>query len=299
MPGWPCSVMAQGVKLVDIELLKTFLEVGRTRHFGQAAENLFLTQSAVSARIRLLEQMIGTPVFTRTRNNIQLTSTGQRLLRHAESIVNAWNRARHEVAVEEDARSPLAIGGLPSLWDILLQDWIHALHRNLPELALSVEVHDVEGLLRRLRDGTLDLTFMFESPQITELTVEAIVNVHLVMVSSRPGLSSSEAVRDHYVLVDWGTSFAMAHAKHFPEMSSPVIRMGLGRLAHGYLLDCGGSAYLAESMVSRDISEGRLFLVEQAPVIHRAAYAVYPTQSDQSEITDRALSYLRKKAQDI
>jgi len=37
---------------VDIELLKTFLEVNRTRHFGKAAEHLFLTQSAVSARIR-------------------------------------------------------------------------------------------------------------------------------------------------------------------------------------------------------------------------------------------------------
>ena len=51
---------------MDIGVLKTFLEVNRTRHFGQAADNLFLTQSAVSARIRLLEQTLGVPLFSRT-----------------------------------------------------------------------------------------------------------------------------------------------------------------------------------------------------------------------------------------
>jgi DNA-binding transcriptional LysR family regulator len=66
---------------MDIDLLKTFLEVYRTRHFGRTAENLYLTQSAVSARIRLLEETLGVPLFTRTRNDIQLTPAGTRLLK--------------------------------------------------------------------------------------------------------------------------------------------------------------------------------------------------------------------------
>ncbi len=44
---------------MDTELLKTFLEVSRTRHFGRAAESLYLTQSAVSFRIRQLENQLG------------------------------------------------------------------------------------------------------------------------------------------------------------------------------------------------------------------------------------------------
>ncbi|MEX2517286.1 MAG: LysR family transcriptional regulator, partial [Gammaproteobacteria bacterium] len=44
---------------MDVDLLKTFLEVQRTRHFGRAADNLFLTQSAISARIRQLEDELG------------------------------------------------------------------------------------------------------------------------------------------------------------------------------------------------------------------------------------------------
>ena len=83
---------------MDIGLLKTFLEVNRTKHFGQAAENLFLTQSAVSARIKLLEQTLGVPLFTRSRNNIELTPAGARLVKLADSIINTWNRARLEIS---------------------------------------------------------------------------------------------------------------------------------------------------------------------------------------------------------
>lgn len=65
---------------MDIELLKTFLEVHKTRHFGRAADNLHLTSAAVSARIKQLEQYLGVTLFVRKRGNIQLTSEGERLL---------------------------------------------------------------------------------------------------------------------------------------------------------------------------------------------------------------------------
>ena len=79
---------------MDTELLKTFLEVHKTRHFGKAAENLYLTQSAVSFRIRQLEQSLGVALFTRFRNNIQLTSAGELLLPHARSVIQAMAAAK-------------------------------------------------------------------------------------------------------------------------------------------------------------------------------------------------------------
>ena len=55
---------------MNTDLLRTFLEVAKTRHFGLAAENLYLTQSAVSSRIKQLETTLGVQLFTRQRNNI-------------------------------------------------------------------------------------------------------------------------------------------------------------------------------------------------------------------------------------
>lgn len=58
---------------MDIGLLRAFLEIHRLRHFGRAAKNLFISQSAISARVRQLEDELGTRLFTRERNNIELT----------------------------------------------------------------------------------------------------------------------------------------------------------------------------------------------------------------------------------
>lgn len=211
---------------MDTELLRTFLEVSRTRHFGRAADNLFVTQSAVSARIKLLEETVGAPLFHRARNNIQLTPAGQKLVRHAEGIVNLWNRARQQVVVSDDIDVSLSVSGVSSLWDIFLQDWLERLLAGERQIMLYVEVQGVELQLRMLRDGTLDLGFMFEMPNEALLTVRQVASIPLVMVAAKPGVSAQEALKDGYILVDWGTSFANSHAQHFPDMPPPMLRAG-------------------------------------------------------------------------
>lgn len=274
---------------MDIGLLKTFLEVNRTRHFGHAADNLYLTQSAVSARIRLLEQSVGVPLFTRTRNNIELTPAGQKLLKYAETILNTWNRARQDIALDQAGQIPLAVGGVPSLWDILLQDWLNELTREDSSFSIHAEVHGPETLTRLLLDGSLDIAFLFEPLQLAELLVTEIRNIRLILVSSKPGQSANEAVNDHYILVNWGTSFAIHHAQHFPDITPPKIHVHLGRIAYSHIKECGGSAYLAESMVKDDLNNQRLFAVQDAPVIKRLCYAAYSAHSDRRNDIEKAI----------
>jgi DNA-binding transcriptional LysR family regulator len=275
---------------MDIDLLKTFIEVYRTRHFGRTAENLYLTQSAVSARIRLLEDTLGAPLFTRTRNDIRLTPAGARLLKYAEAILNAWNRARQDAALGEEDKVSLAIGAPFSLWDIMLQDWMHRLHGAMPRVALQAEAHGPELLIRKLLDRALDVAFMFEPPQMAELEARETASIKLIMVADRPGLSAREAVGNGYIMAEWGTSFAIAHARHFPDMPPPAVRMGLGRMALAFLLHSGGATYLAEQMVSEQLASGRLHRVDDAPIIDRQVYVVYPLASERKPLLEQALS---------
>jgi DNA-binding transcriptional LysR family regulator len=276
---------------MDTELLKTFLEVNRTRHFGKAAEHLFLTQSAVSARIRLLEELLGTPLFVRGRNNIQLTLPGERLVRHAETILNAWVRAKHEVAVPDASSTTLSVGGIASLWDILLQDWLVEISAEFPEIAISAEVLSNELLIRRIRDRTLDLAFSFEAPQLTEVQVEEIATISLIMVTTHVGIDCQKAMNHgDYALVDWGTGFAVAHAQAFPDIPPPRLRFGLGRLAHAFVLGRGGSLYLPEAVARDDIRAGKLHRVADAPTMERAAYAMYNPDSNREGLIDQVLS---------
>jgi len=261
---------------MDTDLLKTFLEVSRTRHFGRAAENLFLTQSAISARIRQLEEGLGAVLFTRTRNDIQLTPAGQRLVKYAESILTTWNRARQDAALKADNKDSLAIGGMFSLWDIVLQDWLDRIHREHPNLIMLAEAGSQEMLVRKLLDGALDLAFMWEPPQMAELELEEVSAIQLIMVSTQSGLNADQAVNENYIKVDWGTSFSLAHARRFPDMPVPDIRVGFGRMALDLLLRGRGSAYLAEPMAREHLASGRLHRVADAPEIDRVFHAVYP-----------------------
>lgn len=277
---------------MDVELLKTFLEVHRSRHFGNAARHLCLTQSAVSARVRLLEDTLGVQLFSRKRHDIRLTAAGERLLRHAETIVTAWERARQEAALESDCMTTLRLAAPEDLWDALLETWLYRLHRDLTGVALQAGAFAAEVLVRRLLDGALDLAFLFEPPPLPGLTVRQVAVLNLLMVSSRAGQTLTEATSRDYVLVDWGTPFALDHARSLPPMPAPRIRLGSGRLGLGFLLACGGVAYLAEHTVQPYLEQGRLFRVEDAPLLERSAYAAFRPGTEREEVIRQALSRL-------
>ena len=89
---------------MDIAQIKTFVELSRTRHFGKAAKSLFITQSTVSVRIRMLEESLGVRLLTRDRNNIQLTAAGTRFLPLAEQMLNTWSLAKQTTGLAEESK---------------------------------------------------------------------------------------------------------------------------------------------------------------------------------------------------
>ena len=268
---------------MDINDFRTFIEVSRTRHFGQSARNLCITQSAVSARIRQLEDALGKQLFIRQRNNIQLTPAGEQLLSYAEIITTAWSSARQTIGAPEKDSVALLVGGLPGLWDILLQDWLHAMYAENDKVIIHAEIHGTEMLHRRILNGTLDLAFVYEAPVNDMLAAWAIADIPLKMVSSTTHRSATEATAENYVMVDWGTTFMNGHAQHFPDMPTPMLHTDLGRIAFNFITHRGGSAYLAEPMARECIEKGKLHLVEDAPIFQRTAYAIYHEGNDKKD----------------
>jgi DNA-binding transcriptional LysR family regulator len=280
---------------MDIQILRTFLELDRTRHFGKAAEALFVTQSAVSARIRLLEQTLGVSLFIRRRNEIRLTGAGERLKRHAETIVAAWQRALADAALDEEHKLALSVGGIHTLWDCFLQEWIHTLYKHRPDIALQAEAHGPEALNKKVADGGLDVAFLFEPAHLEQLAVSEVASIPLVMVASRPALDARIAIKDGYVMVEWGAAFAAAYARHFPDAPLPTMRMSIARTALTFLLECGGSSYLPEQLVAEHLKAGRLYKVSDAPIIDRRVYAVYQGHGERRGFVEEALGYLKEK----
>jgi len=277
---------------MDLELLRTFLEVNRVRHFGRAAEALHITQAAVSARIKHLETIVGVQLFNRDRRDIRLTPEGNRLVRYAEALIADWRKARQDVAMGA-ATQQLTVGGNPRLWDILLQEWLHQVRHAHPKMGILAESHSPEILTRRLLDGILDVAFMLEPAQLEVLRIIPVADVTLHLVSTNLTATLDSVFGPDYVMVDWGLAFALEHRREFPDAPEPHTRLAQARMALAYLHEFGGAAYLPLRMVDVELAEGHLFTVSAAPVIGRTAYAVYPVRTTKTGLIKEVLGHFK------
>lgn len=268
---------------MDINLARTFLEIVATGNFLRAAERLHVTQTAVSARVRTLEDLLGRKLFVRNKSGASLTSAGEQFLRYAQTLVQVWERARHQVAVPPGRRAVVTVGGELSLWNPLLLDWLLWMRHAAPQLALRTEVGLPESLIDQVSEGILDIAVVYAPHQRPGLKIELLIEEKLVLVTtSRRG--QAQRATD-YVFVDWGPEFAARHNLAFPELSNAGTFVGLGPLALQYILEAGGSGYFRTKVVRPYLKSGRLRLVAGASEFAYPAYAVYSENADATILT--------------
>ena len=277
---------------MDLELLRTFLELNRTRHFGRAAEALHLTQAAVSSRLKSLERQLDVVLFERNRHDMKLTPAGRRLIGHADRLIASWRAARQDVTLAQVGEQ-LVIGGSLRLWDVVLQRWLHDLRRLRPELAIIAEAQTPDYLTRRLIDGTLDVAIMLEPAQIDILQARKLADLEFILVSNRKGHTVASALAGDYVYVDWGLTFGLDHRRAFPDAPEAKTRVSHVKMALEYIISIGGSAYVPRRMVQDDLAFNLLYEVEGAPVFRRTFYATYPVRSARLERIEDSLQLIK------
>lgn len=279
---------------MNTDLLRTFLEVARTRHFGHAADNLCLTQSAVSARVKQLEELVGGPLFTRQRNNILLTPAGERLLPHAGNLMASWQLALQEVGVPKQQNMQLAIGGTSNIWDTFLQSLLPTLGQKFSTLYIRTEINQPQYLLRSLLGGRLDVVVMLDAPSNVDIDTRKIGQLELTMVCNMPGKVLEQVPEIGHVFVDWGTALNLQQARMFAEPIAPILHTGQSHIALEFILRHRGAAYLPKSLVASYIEEGTLFEVGDAEAIFQDVHLVYSTDGDRVARLSPIINFLER-----
>ncbi|MUK41614.1 HTH-type transcriptional regulator HdfR [Aliivibrio fischeri] len=273
---------------LDTDLLKTFLEVTKTRHFGRAAEHLFLTQSAVSFRVRQLESQLGNPLFTRQRHNVQLTAAGERLLPYAEAILQTWGRAKQDVALTEDYNSQITIGASTLIWEFDgISDWINGIYDTISGLALRLESIPRQELAKALLEKSVDLFITSEPPKIDGIRVFKIRNYQLQLVSSTPNSTMETIQSMPLVYLDWGARFAIQHSKIAELQKTPILHTHSSKMALDYLMSHSSIGYLPAPVINQSVDNKELYVVEGAPIMEQELYLVWQEKSEKAELIDQ------------
>lgn len=264
---------------MDIEFARTFIKIVDTGSFTAAARNLHLTQTAVSRRIRSLEEYMGCQLIIRNKSGATLTPSGKRFLRYAVNMVQTMEHARHDIGFAPVYDSALTVGGRFGLWDGLLLRWLERLSVEQPNMQIKAESGIEEGLMQNLIDGRLDIGIMYTPQHRPTLKVDWLLDEELILVSTQK-IALELANPNTYVHVNWGPEFLSQLTAILPELSSPRITVGIGWLGLQYILSMGGSGYFPRRLVRELINQGRLFPVDSAPSFQLPAYVVYPKSSD-------------------
>ena len=264
--------------LMDISLARTFLSICDHGNFVRASEQLYVTQSTVSARVKLLEDLLGQPVFVRTKAGTSLTAAGVQFRPFAEKLVQTWEQARQEVGLPDRFKSVLTVGVEFTLWERLLVAWIPWIRGAIPDMALRTDVGSSGYLMHQLVEGLLGLIVTYTPQHRTGLAIEKLMEEELVLVSASP--RTKGPWETDYIYVDWGPEFRSEHMEAFPEADSPVIAVSYGPLALQHMIRNGGSAYLPLRIVGSRIDDGVLHRVPDMPAFSRPVFAAYFEQED-------------------
>ncbi len=260
---------------MDIRFLVTFMEVAQNRHFVKAAENLYLTQSAVSARIKQLEEDFNSALFVRNRNSLQLTAAGEKLLPFAVSLAETLKQTR--AAMNEESIQYLSIASTPNAWDMYLKQSLHEINRHLADVSIRAEICSNEQLSRMLHEHSIDLamtTIPFKSDDVE------ILELSESMLSLYCSVTLSEQPLKHLnILLDWGMKINEAIEKIYPEIKKAGMRTGSLQVAMNYLSTNESAIILPDEIAQSLVTKGDLVMRNSLAPLSVKCYLIYLKQT--------------------
>lgn len=172
---------------MEFRQLKTFRVVCKLLSFTQAAEQLHMAQSSVSAQIRGLEEELQVMLFDRIGRRVLLTEAGRKLYDYAGRIEGMTEEIRSEVTGQRFDRGSLTIRMPETLAAVYMVPVIEQFNRDYPDVRLAfINCSDLQ-LARELNTGTIDLAFlMTEDLQMKDVHAEVLKKEELVLAAA-PG----------------------------------------------------------------------------------------------------------------
>ena len=123
---------------INYELYKVFYHVAKTLSFSDAAEALFISQSAVSQSIKTLEKRLNQQLFIRSTKKVALTKEGELLLKHVEPAINLITRGENQLCADPKSGVQLRIGASDTICRYYLVPYLNNFHLKYPHIHIKV-----------------------------------------------------------------------------------------------------------------------------------------------------------------
>lgn len=186
---------------MEIDHLKSFLEVAKLKHFSLAAQELYISQSSLSKQIKSLEKEIGTILFNRSTRQVELTAAGQELKDYAHNIVSIYNSliSKMDFYSNDNSKSILYIGSIAVANQYELPLLMSFFQNKYPNIKIRFVEDNFKNLITLLNESKLHALFITShSLQDDYYRKYPLVFDELCLVVSKKHKLASENIIDIY-----------------------------------------------------------------------------------------------------
>jgi len=269
---------------MDIYQLRTFVAVARERSITRAAELVHLSQPAVSAHIKAIEDLLGLALFERTPRGMSLTRDGERLLAKAEQTI-----AAHQALVDEASRlkghlaGKLRIGAGSNSNHAAIGRLLTTLAERYPEVEVVLKHGTSADILAGIRSGSLDAG-LYNEPDVPDPELATVeVSAFTIFLVAAPSLVSAAAPLDWKALAElpWVYPGASACCGRTAERlfklhhvrPKRIISVDRQDVTHTLIAGGVGVGLLHAEMATRAQRTGEVELLFEAPTPVRVLFA--------------------------
>lgn len=287
--------------------LQVFQTVARLLSFTKAAEELHMTQPAVTFQVRQLEEQFNTRLFDRTHNRISLTEAGQRVYECANKIFELY--AEMDNAVREltgDVSGVLIIGASSTIAEYMLPELLRDFKKQYPDVTIRLRVANTDGIVSMVENNAIDLGVVEAPVTNKNLVVEECRTDKLVLIVPPDHELAREEVVPVKKIADYpficreegsGTREVMLESMTRAGISPTDLNlsMELGSLeAIKGAVEAGmGVSVLSSATIEKELKLGTLVAVKLDPPVERPFSFVHQKQKFKIRAMDELLSFAR------
>ena len=273
---------------VNIHSLRTFLTVARNRGISRSADELHLTQPAISRQILGLEDSLGTPLFIRKGRLLTLTEAGRILQQYGGRILQLVADARAEIdGLKGLVRGHLRISAASTIGIYMIPNVLGEFKDQYQGIEVSLDIANKLTVLKNIQEGSADIGFV--GPPVPEselLSLETYLEDDLVLIVSphhwlgeRESVSARMLAEDVFILREKGSGtreIMEEELRHAGVSLRHAMELGSTEAIKKAVAANLGISIVSSSAVTNEVMLGQLCTVRVSDLnLHRSIYMLH------------------------
>ncbi len=286
--------------------LQVFHAVAKHLSFTKAAEALFMTQPAVTSRIRQLEEHFNTRLFDRANGRIALTPAGTLALEYAERILGLSSELDTRLKeLSGHVAGPLLIGASTTIAEFLLPQVLGEFKSRFPAVVPRLFVANSEAVQNRIIERSLDLGFIEGDSHLPSLATDVCCDDELQVVcapthplAKLPSVSPKLLTEHAYISREPGSGTREV-VDHYLEKAGvslqAVMEVGSPEALKGLVATGVGFAIMSRATVVLEKRLGRVVQIPLLPRLDRHFSVVYPKERIHSKLVNSFVEFAKER----